>query len=984
MRRVLLSILVALPCLIPGMASGLAFALPQDRPPAGRERTGLAEDQALLLRQLARLKQTMEVLATRYEAEGRTHAAKLLRDGLKHLDERNVAQSQKTLEELMGAAREDLEGGLSVRALETQQEVVKSLERLYSILTDRQGVQDLEKSLATLKELREELKQLETREAALEKETQELRERSATPEQKALAEGIAKALEKERDLLARTEAQSRASSVHELSELERALAELAQREATDRAVLESWKPEERAALERANTPLERAQANAQRASRLAQAASALRQAAQTARANEGDLSEAQRELERAAERDERHQQASGDPTAAKSAEALRKGAQALAKSPAEAAGREATAKELEQLAAALEAQSAEQRDAAAREASDANAALESLKDPASAAGRVAKDVREALERAQAAAGSPPSPSDRPQPDGSQNPASDPKRAAQELERATNAARQAAREGLDELDTLKQALAASQAQAAEEARRIARDLATLPEGANEAGRETQAALERAASAQSKSSEQAASEQAEQASQSASAAEQALREAQSALQRAKSSAERAAAQSPANQELTKAQEELAQEVQSLEQQAQQAGTDPQSQAAAKAAQSALQQAREAMQQASRSLSQGQSSSASEQQQQALQALEQAQQSAQASAQPRNEADRKRAEELAKEQEEIKKQLLALAERNKKRDGARPAPSLEQAAEASRNAQRALEQGDLEEAQQQEQEAQRQMQQANAELGQEEEQYQKLRAEELLFRIAEEVRVLAAEHQKQIAATVEVDAQRKAGDKPTHTQRLRLRKISQAEGTLAARSGEIQKAIAAEQSLVFAEVLDQVRRDLERIARDLGETGDWQSGERVQGLQEDVAGNLKWLAEALDDEKERRRQENQEQQGGDQGGQNQRDDGTERLVPDAAELKMLRRLELEALTSLENLRRLHPEIDGGETVDRLVLEDVARLAYRHQRTAELFQKFRKRLGLPDPGAADGSKGAHDAHDGENDSGDGDTQHQ
>ena len=42
---------------------------------------------------------------------------------------------------------------------------------------------------------------------------------------------------------------------------------------------------------------------------------------------------------------------------------------------------------------------------------------------------------------------------------------------------------------------------------------------------------------------------------------------------------------------------------------------------------------------------------------------------------------------------------------------------------------------------------------------------------------------------------------------------------------------------------------------------------------------------------------------------------------------------------------------------ELEEGE-VDPLLLEDISRLAFRHERTSELFEGFRKRLGLPDPG--------------------------
>jgi len=234
---------------------------------------------------------------------------------------------------------------------------------------------------------------------------------------------------------------------------------------------------------------------------------------------------------------------------------------------------------------------------------------------------------------------------------------------------------------------------------------------------------------------------------------------------------------------------------------------------------------------------------------------------------------------------------------------------------------------------------------------ELGQEEEQYQKLRQEELLFKIAEQVKSLIEEHQQQMKATVELDACRKAGDPANHTQRLRLRKIAKAEEALGVRAGDIGKAILAEESVVFAEVLDQAEHDLKRLGEDMGEAGDYQSGERVQALQQDVEQQLGWLAEALQQEKERRKQE-QQQQG--QPPNNQQSQN--RLVPDVAELKLLRRLEVDTGDNLDRLELLHPELKSGKDVDPLVLEDLRRFAYRHQRTTELFQKFRKRLGLPD----------------------------
>jgi hypothetical protein len=47
------------------------------------------------------------------------------------------------------------------------------------------------------------------------------------------------------------------------------------------------------------------------------------------------------------------------------------------------------------------------------------------------------------------------------------------------------------------------------------------------------------------------------------------------------------------------------------------------------------------------------------------------------------------------------------------------------------------------------------------------------------------------------------------------------------------------------------------------------------------------------------------------------------------------------------------------------AGEVVDPLVLEDIGRLAHRHERTSNHFEQFRKRLGLPDPPPQDPPSG-------------------
>ena len=75
--------------------------------------------------------------------------------------------------------------------------------------------------------------------------------------------------------------------------------------------------------------------------------------------------------------------------------------------------------------------------------------------------------------------------------------------------------------------------------------------------------------------------------------------------------------------------------------------------------------------------------------------------------------------------------------------------------------------------------------------------------------------------------------------------------------------------------------------------------------------------------------------------------------------RLVPDVAELRLLRRMERDLLESVEEVLLLHPELLEGGVFDPLLLEDITRLGHRHERTSNLFSEFRERLGLPDPDA-------------------------
>jgi alpha-ketoglutarate-dependent taurine dioxygenase len=237
----------------------------------------------------------------------------------------------------------------------------------------------------------------------------------------------------------------------------------------------------------------------------------------------------------------------------------------------------------------------------------------------------------------------------------------------------------------------------------------------------------------------------------------------------------------------------------------------------------------------------------------------------------------------------------------------------------------------------------------------LKEEEEQYQRLRQEEVLFRIGEELTALLEAERGALAALREVDGSRDA-EKLSRAERLRLRRISGELVQHATRTGEIATAIEAESAAVFAHVLREVRQDLERVSSDIDEVGGHQTGERPQALLEDAIEATERVLEALKSEQQRRQQEQQQQQ------QQQQQEGQQQskqaLVPDVAELRLLRLMEVDTLDALRRFETLYPDLKP-EDAGPEVLEDLLRLAERHERTTRLFARFRARLGIDGPTA-------------------------
>ena len=904
-----------------------------------RELTGIVEEQAQVVRQLQRLRGTMEVLLKRLDAEGRTRTAELLREAITMLDSRTATEEGErpaTIEERMERAREMLKSGQLVQSLNSQQALVQELERLLSVLLDRKNLEALEEKIAELKALQEAIDALADQEAKLREETNALREQASNETQESLEASLDALIERERELLKRNEELGRASGTLELEQLERELSLLLRDQRTDAAVLEAWDPRQEAGLELARADLSEAQRAEEQAARLERAAQSLRQGAQQAESSPSPttdpadaerLEAAQADLVREQQEADLAAQASRDAAARRAAEALARGIEELEQagqgetSPGEAA------ETLRAEARALEDAATRARAAAAESRRKADESLAELSRSESAAGQAAQNVQEWLEEARAA--------------------------AQEGERA--GAKEATDRAMGQLEAeradlamLGEAVSNSQAEQARGTERAGRQLQTMPQAGTPSGEQAAQALSEAAEAMKDASAAARNRTPGAARENARRAEKALERALESLGSSRSEASRS--QADASRALAEEQAALGEEASELDALVPEASMSPEAQGEVEGA---LQEARQAMERAAGELSQGRSSSAAGSQREALQAMRRARQAAEKGVTPQSASDERRAEELAKEQERIREELLDLARRIDERDNARPMPNMESASEAAQEAQDQLQGGNLSEAGQKEREVEQELRQTKQRLEEEEEQYQRLREEEQLFRIAEEIAGMLDTHRTQMQELLEIDGQRPPDSAPSRAQRLRLRRISREEESLGNRALEMSTAIREEGSTVSGRLLENVSDDFLRIAEALSESGDFETGGRTQALQRDVEESLGWLLDALRDEQMRRKEE---QKQGQQDQQPPPGENKPGLVPDTAELKLLRRMEIDVQESVSLLLQIHPDLaEDVDDLDPRVLRDISRLALRHEAVTELFKEMRERLGIP-----------------------------
>ena len=300
--------------------------------------------------------------------------------------------------------------------------------------------------------------------------------------------------------------------------------------------------------------------------------------------------------------------------------------------------------------------------------------------------------------------------------------------------------------------------------------------------------------------------------------------------------------------------------------------------------------------------------------------------------------------------------------MAERLKQEERDQAAQKIEAAQKTAQEASEALENGDLSTAEEKHREVESQLQDAEDELTAEEEKYQQLRAEEVLIQITQEIQAMQATHKAQLVEVEEIETSR-GGAAASRSQKVRLLRIAREEELLAQKAIELTAALSGEGSIVFASAMDEIRDDLERAAVALGADspqGGYDSGWRTQSLMQDADRLLAWLFQALTDEAKRRQDEQEQPESGQDEQSQPESEGGEpenRLVPSQAELRLLRSMEMDVQSSLQQTLDAYPELiemDPAD-VDPLILEDIMRLAERHNRITKLFTQVAAALGVP-----------------------------
>lgn len=275
--------------------------------------------------------------------------------------------------------------------------------------------------------------------------------------------------------------------------------------------------------------------------------------------------------------------------------------------------------------------------------------------------------------------------------------------------------------------------------------------------------------------------------------------------------------------------------------------------------------------------------------------------------------------------------------------------------QAASAMDKASQGLGQQKGEQANKDQKQAVAELDKARQELSQEVARQEEMAQSESLVRLEAMLRTILIAQQAVNKDTADTYAKR-TGEAYDRPEQLKLTELSDRQGKQVEEVKKVSSLVAKEgSSAVFPVVLEQVRQDMVSVQGMLSKS---QAGPLAQSVQEQIAQSLKDLIDALQKEMARRNDKNASGAGAGAGGGG---GGKTPLVPPAAELKMLRALQLQI-----NQRTL--ELDGG-TQQAGVDETVLRLQHkvlsdRQGATAKLARDLAKKLEQAPAGPGGGER--------------------
>jgi hypothetical protein len=300
-----------------------------------------------------------------------------------------------------------------------------------------------------------------------------------------------------------------------------------------------------------------------------------------------------------------------------------------------------------------------------------------------------------------------------------------------------------------------------------------------------------------------------------------------------------------------------------------------------------------------------------------------------------------------EAQAQQEELERRLRELMDRLAELPDQGFQEPAQRAQQAMDSAQQNLQSGNDREAASDQEEAAEEIEDAKAQLQGERDRYEQLRQDEVLFRLNEE---LVALYEEQLALTVETSdlhLARGDSDRLSRAQRRAVARLAESERTLGDRAAGVGDTLREDGAVAFVFAIDQVADDLAAVADRLAEQ---ETGRVVSALQQGIEHRLADLLAVLEDELERRRQAMKDQPEEDQQPQDQQQpSGPPPLVPAVAELLLVQRMELMALSRVVGFRDELGDAPRLSSRDILLLE---RWANEHARVTDLFESM-----IPEP---------------------------